>query len=55
MILWRTFEVGAVVEALRSTDAAVAAGADGMAQRVSRARLAATPITCATSARTSWS
>jgi PucR family transcriptional regulator, purine catabolism regulatory protein len=41
--MWRTFDVGAVVESLPFSDAAVAAGADGMARRVSRASLAATP------------
>ena len=41
--MWRTFDVGAVVESLPFSDAVVAAGAGGMARRVSRARLAATP------------
>lgn len=41
--MWRTFDVGAVVEALPFSDAIVVAGADGMARRVSRASLAATP------------
>jgi purine catabolism regulator len=41
--MWRTFDVGAVVESLPFSDASVAAGADGMARRVSRASLAATP------------
>jgi purine catabolism regulator len=41
--MWRTFDVGAVVKSLPFSDARVAAGADGMARRVSRARLAATP------------
>jgi purine catabolism regulator len=40
--MWRSFEVGAVVESLRFADAAVAAGDAGMARRVSRAHLAAT-------------
>lgn len=39
----RSFDVGAVVDSLPLSDALVAAGADGMARRVSRARLAATP------------
>src|SRR5688572_18207552 len=39
----RSFDVGAVVESLPLSGAVVAAGADGMARRVSRARLAATP------------
>jgi purine catabolism regulator len=41
--MWRTFDVGAVVESLPFSDALVAAGAGGMARHVSRARLAATP------------
>jgi purine catabolism regulator len=41
--MWRSFDVGAVVESLPFGDAIVAAGADGMARQVSRARLAATP------------
>ena len=41
--MWRTFDVGAVVESLPFSDALVAAGAGGMARQVSRARLAATP------------
>lgn len=41
--MWRTFDVGAVVESLPFDDAVVAAGAGGMARRVGRARLAATP------------
>jgi PucR family transcriptional regulator, purine catabolism regulatory protein len=40
--MWRSFEVGAVVESLRFADAVVAGGAAGMARRVSRAHLAAT-------------
>jgi purine catabolism regulator len=40
--MWRSFEMGSVVDALRFADASVAAGADGMARRVSRAQLAAT-------------
>jgi hypothetical protein len=41
--MWRSFDVGAVVEALPVSDASVAAGAGGMARPVRRARLAATP------------
>ena len=41
--MWRSFEVGAVVESLRFADAIVAAGATGMARSVIRAHLAATP------------
>ncbi len=41
--MWRSFDVGAVVESLPFSDALVAAGAGGMARRVRRARLAATP------------
>jgi purine catabolism regulator len=41
--MWRTFDVGAVVESLPFSDALVAAGAGGMARPVNRARLAATP------------
>jgi purine catabolism regulator len=41
--MWRTFDVGAVVESFPFSDALVAAGASGMARHVSRARLAATP------------
>ena len=41
--MWRSFDVGAVVDSLPFGDAVVAAGADGMTRRVSRARLAATP------------
>lgn len=41
--MWRTFDVGAVVESLPFSDAFVAAGAGGMARHVSRARLVATP------------
>ncbi len=41
--MWRSFDVGAVVDSLPSGDAVVAAGAGGMARRVSRARLAASP------------
>jgi purine catabolism regulator len=41
--MWRTFDVGAVVESLPFPNASVEAGADGMARRVSRASLAATP------------
>jgi purine catabolism regulator len=41
--MWRTFDVGAVVESRPFSDALVAAGAGGMARRVDRARLAATP------------
>ncbi|MGH9230147.1 MAG: PucR family transcriptional regulator ligand-binding domain-containing protein [Acidimicrobiales bacterium] len=41
--MWRTFDVGAVVESLPFRNASVAAGADGVARRVSRASLAATP------------
>lgn len=39
--MWRTFDVGAVVESLMS-DAVVVAGADGMNRKVGRAKLAAT-------------
>ena len=38
--MWGTFDVGAVVRSLRFNDSRVAAGADGMARRVRRARLA---------------
>jgi purine catabolism regulator len=41
--MWRTFDVGAVVESLPFSDAVVAAGTGGMARPVRRARLAATP------------
>jgi purine catabolism regulator len=41
--MWRSFDVGAVVESLPFRGALVAAGAGGMGRRVSRARLAATP------------
>jgi purine catabolism regulator len=41
--MWRTFDVGAVVDAIPFNGAVVRAGAAGMARRVSRARLAATP------------
>ena len=41
--MWRTFDVGAVVESLPLSNASVAAGAGGLARRVSRASLAATP------------
>ncbi len=40
--MWRTFDVGAVVESLID-DAVVVAGADGMSRRVHRARTADTP------------
>src|SRR4051794_16769192 len=40
--MWRTFDVGAVVDAL-PFEAATAAGAGGMARQVARASLAATP------------
>jgi purine catabolism regulator len=39
--VWRTFDVGAVVESLPFTGAALVAGAEGMGRRVGRARLAA--------------
>jgi purine catabolism regulator len=39
--MWRTFDVGAVVELLRASEAHVAAGADGLHRPVSGARLAA--------------
>ncbi len=39
--MWRTFDVGAVVELLPVSEALVAAGAEGMDRPVSRARLAA--------------
>ena len=44
IVMWRSFEVGAVVESLRlaNVGAVVAAGSAGMARRVSRAHLAAT-------------
>lgn len=41
--MWRTFDVGAVVESLPFSDALVAAGTGGMARQVIRARMAATP------------
>ena len=41
--MWRTFDVGAVVESLPFSDALVAAGAGGLGRQVSRARLATTP------------
>jgi purine catabolism regulator len=41
--MWRSFDVGAVVDSLPFGGAVVAAGAGGMARRVGRARLAATP------------
>lgn len=40
--MWRTFDVGAVVESLPISDALVVAGAGGMTRQVSRARIAAT-------------
>ena len=40
--MWRRFDIGAVVESLPFSDAVIAAGADGMARHVTRARLAAT-------------
>jgi purine catabolism regulator len=40
--MWRTFDVGAVVESLPVADAVVAAGGAGMARKVTRARPAAT-------------
>lgn len=39
--MWRTFDVGAVIESLPFSNASVEAGADGMARPVSRASLAA--------------
>ena len=41
--MWRSFDVGAVVESLPFRGTLVAAGADGMERRVRRARLATTP------------
>jgi purine catabolism regulator len=41
--MWRSFDVGAVIERLPVHDAVVVAGASGMTRRVGRARLAATP------------
>ncbi len=41
--MWRTFDVGAVVESLPFSDALVAAGAGGLGRQVSRARLSTTP------------
>ncbi len=41
--MWRTFDVGAVVDSLPFSGATVGAGADGMTRSVSRASLAATP------------
>src|SRR5689334_10802459 len=41
--MWRTFDVGAVVESLPFSDALVAAGAGGLGRQVSRARVATTP------------
>jgi purine catabolism regulator len=41
--MWRTFDVGAVVESLVFSDALIAAGAGGLDRQVSRARLATTP------------
>jgi purine catabolism regulator len=43
MAMWRTFNVGAVVECLPFVGAQVAAGADGTSRTVTRARLATTP------------
>jgi purine catabolism regulator len=40
--MWRTFDVGAVVESLPFRDALVAAGRTGMGRQVSRARMAGT-------------
>jgi purine catabolism regulator len=40
--MWRSFDVGAVVQSLAFSDASVAAGEAGMDRRVGRARLAAT-------------
>jgi purine catabolism regulator len=41
--VWRAFDLGAVVDSLRFSDVTVAAGVGGMARRVSRARVVATP------------
>jgi purine catabolism regulator len=41
--MWRTFDVGVVLESLPFGDAVVAAGAQGTTRKISRARLAATP------------
>src|SRR5690348_17164339 len=38
--MWRTFDVGAVVDALAFTDASVAAGTKGMSRQVARASVA---------------
>jgi purine catabolism regulator len=43
MTMWRTFDVGTVVESLPSVGAVLAAGKDGRSRVVRRARLAATP------------
>lgn len=40
--MWRTFDVGAVVESLPVADVVVAAGAGGMTRKITRARPAAT-------------
>jgi len=41
--MWRSFDIGAVVQALPFGDAVIAAGTEGMARRVTRAQLAASP------------
>ncbi len=41
--MWRSFDVGAVLESLPLGGSALVAGADGLSRRVKRARLAATP------------
>jgi purine catabolism regulator len=41
--MWRSFDVGAVVDSLPFDDALVAAGTSGLARRVSRARLVSRP------------
>jgi purine catabolism regulator len=41
--MWRSFDIGAVVESLPGRGALIAAGAGGMERRVRRARLATTP------------
>ncbi|MBK9297577.1 MAG: hypothetical protein IPN02_12245 [Candidatus Microthrix sp.] len=43
--MWRSFDVGAVVDAM-SSDAQVVAGVGGLNRQVSRAKTAATPGCC---------